>query len=53
MKCNRETELVCYYYDKCKLAYNCRNVPRGIRENLKKQEVAKRLKEQSQRRKRD
>ena len=37
MKCNLEKgiDIVCYKYEKCKEAYKCENVPKGIREKLK------------------
>lgn len=41
MKCNRGTELVCYYYDKCLLAFKCPNVPQGIRKKLKEAQKEK------------
>lgn len=44
MKCVKKTKLVCTYYDKCTNAANCQNVPKGIRENLQKEEREEYLK---------
>lgn len=41
MKCNRTTKLVCTYYEKCKKAWNCPNVPKGIRKKLEEEMFAK------------
>lgn len=39
MKCVKKTRYVCTYYDKCKNASICQNVPKGIREKLQSEEV--------------
>jgi len=38
MKCNNTEGLntVCYNYDKCQKAYQCKNVPKGIKRNLER-----------------
>ena len=44
MKCMKGTDNVCYYYEKCNMAKDCENVPKGIRKKLsrtKKDEVGK------------
>lgn len=38
MKCNKETDLVCTYWDKCDKAKKCGNVPKGIRNKLNGEE---------------
>ena len=35
MKCNKKTNLVCTYWEKCSDAQSCPNVPTGIRRKLK------------------
>ena len=39
MKCNLKSGIdeVCYKYEKCSRAFLCDNVPKGIREKLKKE----------------
>ena len=34
MKCNNGTDLVCTCYEKCNKAWDCSNVPIGIRNKL-------------------
>ncbi len=44
MKCMKGTNIVCYYYEKCNKAKDCKNVPKGIRKKLsqnKKNELEK------------
>ena len=41
MKCNKETDMVCTSYERCKLAWFCPNVPIGIITKLKKEKINK------------
>ena len=38
MKCNKGTDLVCTYWDKCENASACLNVPKGIKNKLNGEE---------------
>jgi len=37
MKCNKGTDIVCTCYERCNKAWNCSNVPIGIRNKLNRE----------------
>lgn len=49
MRCNLILKIdeVCYKYEKCPNACDCKNVPQGIREKLKKQQKMQKTSEES------